>query len=144
MAAIRRARWTLLVGLVALVVTACGEAPSDEHVVDDPVTVTEDDGGGSALLTLTAGAEERLDITTAAVERAGEEIVVPTAAVIVDSDGTFWVYTTPRAHDYVRVPVAIDHEDDGLAYLTDGPTVGTQVVTLGAAELYGAERGIGH
>lgn len=136
---------TLLAGLLlALAVSACGEAPSDEHVIDEPVHIEPIDGADVAHVTLTAGAARRLDITTAPVEQAGEMTTVPNGAVIVDEHGGFWVYTNPGEHAFLRASIEIDHEDDELAYLTDGPPVGTRVVTLGAAELYGAERGIGH
>jgi hypothetical protein len=142
----RRARAMLVTVLVLLsfAATACGEAPSDEHVIDDPVTVAEIDGSDVAHLTLTGGAEQRLDITTATVEQSGGMSVIPAGAVIIDPTGGFWVYTSPEPLAFVRAPVEIDHEADGLAYLVDGPAVGTTVVALGAAELYGAESGIGH
>ncbi len=144
--AIRRTRATLVAVLLLLsfAATACGEAPSDEHVIDDPVTVAEIDGSDVAQVTLTSGAEQRLDIKTATVEQSGDMTVIPSGAVIVDPTGGFWVYTSPEPLAFVRAPVEIDHEADGLAYLVDGPAVGTTVVTLGAAELYGAEGGIGH
>lgn len=137
-------RWAICLLLTALVTTGCGEAPSDEHVIDEPVHVTEIAGSDVAHVTLTSGAAQRLDISTAAVTEAGAMTTVPNAAVIVDEHGGFWVYTNPEPLAYERAPIEIDHEDDERAYLTDGPPVGTQVVTLGAAELYGAERGIGH
>lgn len=145
-AARRRARATLVpaLALLALATTACGEAPSDEHVIDDPVTVAEVEGADVAHLTLTSGAEQRLDITTTTVEQVNGMAVVPNAAVIVDPHGGFWVYTNPEPQAFMRAAIEIDHEADRLAYLTDGPPVGTRVVTLGAAELYGAELGIGH
>jgi hypothetical protein len=130
--------------LLALVATGCGEAPSDEHVVDEPVTVAEIDGADVAHLTLTTGAERRLDITTAPVQQTADSIAVPSAAVIVDEHGEYWVYTNPEPQGYVRAAIEIEHEKDGLAYLADGPSAGTRIVTLGAVELYGAERGIGH
>lgn len=141
-----RGRRAVAVGvlLVALAVTACGEAPSDEHVIDEPAHVEEIAGSDLAHVTLTSGAAQRLDITTAPVTQAGEMTAVPNAAVIVDEHGGFWVYTNPEPLAFERAAIEIDHEDDETAYLTDGPPVGTQVVTLGAAELYGAERGIGH
>lgn len=130
--------------VVALQASACQEAPSDEHVVDDPVTLVEVDGTDLAHVVLTAQAAERLGITTAPVEQAEDGIVVPTAAVIVDPDGGLWVYTNSEPLSFVRQQIELDHEDGDLAYLADGPSTGTQVVTLGAAELYGAEKGIGH
>lgn len=146
MATTARTHWAFAVGLllVALVATGCGEAPSDEHVIDDPVHVEEIAGADVAHVTLTSGAARRLDITTAEVTTAGDMTAVPNAAVIVDEHGDFWVYTNPDPLAFERAQIQIDHEDAEMAYLTDGPPVGTQVVTLGAAELYGAERGIGH
>jgi hypothetical protein len=55
----------------------------------------------------------------------------------------WWVYTSPDPLVFVRHPIVIDREHGGRAYLSDGPAVGTNVVTLGAAELLGAETGIG-
>ena len=130
--------------LLALAATACGEAPSDEHVIDEPVHVEEIAGKDVAHVTMTSSAARRLDITTVSVAQDGDHLTVPNAAVIFDEHGGMWVYTNPEPLAYERAPIEIDYEDAETAYLTDGPPVGTQVVTFGAAELYGAERGIGH
>jgi hypothetical protein len=37
----------------------------------------------------------------------------------------------------------VDFIADDRAYLTTGPSVGTEVVTIGVAELYGTETGVG-
>jgi apolipoprotein N-acyltransferase len=141
----RRAALVTVLLLVALVASGCAEAPSEEHVIEEePVTVAEVEGSEVPELTLTPGAEERIDLTTATVEQRGDATTIPTAAVIVAPEGTFWVYTNPEPQSFVRAEITIDHEQDGMAFLTDGPPVGTTVVSLGAAELYGAERGIGH
>ena len=65
--------------------------------------------------------------------------VVPYSAVIYGASGDAWVYTSPEPAVFVRRQVTIEDIDDGTAVLSDGPPVGTQVVTVGAAELYGAE-----
>jgi hypothetical protein len=39
--------------------------------------------------------------------------------------------------------VTIDHVAQGTAYLDAGPEAGTKVVTVGAAELWGVETGVG-
>jgi multidrug efflux system membrane fusion protein len=44
----------------------------------------------------------------------------------------------------VRERITVDDIEDGRAVLTDGPAVGTAVVSVGAAELYGTEFGVGH
>ncbi len=39
-------------------------------------------------------------------------------------------------------PVELIRGDD--VYVTDGPPAGTPIVVVGAAELYGTEKGVGH
>jgi hypothetical protein len=43
---------------------------------------------------------------------------------------------------YLRAAVRVTHTDQALVFLADGPAVGTAVVTVGAAQLYGEELGI--
>jgi hypothetical protein len=69
--------------------------------------------------------------------------VVPYNAVIYDLKGDTWVYTSPAARTFVRQHVKVDYIDDDTAILTEGPAVGTNVVSVGVAELFGAEYGIG-
>lgn len=69
--------------------------------------------------------------------------VIPYSALIYDVKGDAWAYTNPEPLTYVRAPVTIDYIDGEWAYLSEGPAEGTAVVTLGAAELYGAETGVG-
>lgn len=70
--------------------------------------------------------------------------VVPYSAIIYDTQGNTWVYTSPEPFVFIRHAVSVEHVDDGLAILTDGPAVGTRVVTVGAAELMGIEQNIGY
>lgn len=138
-------RGIALVPLVAaLLLAACGEAPSDEHVIDEPATVQEVEDGEVARVTITQKAAERLDIQTALVEAVGERTVVPSAAVLVDPAGDFWVFTNPEPLVFVRHKISIDYEEGNQAFLTDGPPAGSKIVTVGVAELYGAEYGVGH
>ncbi|HEV2906343.1 MAG TPA: hypothetical protein VGZ50_03390 [Actinomycetota bacterium] len=138
-------RGIALVPLVAaLLLAACGEAPSDEHVIDEPATVQEVEDGEVARVTITQKAAERLDIQTALVEAVGERTVVSSAAVLVDPAGDFWVFTNPEPLVFVRHKISIDYEEGNQAFLTDGPPAGSKIVTVGVAELYGAEYGVGH
>ena len=73
----------------------------------------------------------------------GPRILAPYAAVIYDSSGNTWVYTTTENLVFVRHRITIDYIDGDLAVLFDGPPAGTDVVTVGAAELFGVENGIG-
>ena len=109
---------------------------------------------GSELnrLTLSAKAAERLDIKTAPVAerqlaRAGSTSlrkVVPYSAVLYDSKSNTWVYTNPQPLVYVRQSIKIDYFDGDQAVVLEGPTVGTPIVTVGAAELFGTEFETGH
>jgi hypothetical protein len=133
----------VIVGAV-LATSACRKAASDEHVVDEPVTIEHPDGSDIARLTLTADAADRLDIRTATVKKSRTGLSVPSAAVIVDPEGAEWVYTSPEPLVFVRASIDIDREAGAVAFLTDGPPVGTEVVTVGVPELYGAEYEVGH
>lgn len=70
-------------------------------------------------------------------------LVVPYASVIYGPTGVTWTYTSVEPLVFVRQVITIDYIDGDLAVLLDGPPVGTDVVTVGAAELYGAELGLG-
>ena len=45
-----------------------------------------------------------------------------------------------RAAVFVREAIGVERIDGDTAYLSEGPAAGTEVVTVGAAELFGAER----
>lgn len=65
--------------------------------------------------------------------------VVPYDAVYYDSKGLPWVYVNTGGTTYERRRIAVQHVVGPMAVLSDGPAVGTPVVTVGAALLYGTE-----
>jgi len=69
-------------------------------------------------------------------------IIIPYSAVIYDVNGDAWVYTNPEPLVFIRQSVSIDYIEGDLAFLTEGSSAGTNVVTVGGAELYGAETGV--
>ncbi len=73
-----------------------------------------------------------------------ERKVVPYSALIYDSRGQTWVYTSPESRAFVRHKVEVDYIQDDLAVLKDGPPAGTVIAAVGAAELYGTEFKVGH
>lgn len=75
---------------------------------------------------------------------ASSRTVVPYAAVLYDAKGATWVYTSPSPLVFVRHRIKIDYISGDVAILAEGPPVGTKVVTLGVAELFGTEFEIGH
>jgi hypothetical protein len=69
---------------------------------------------------------------------------VPFSSIIHDEHGQTWVYVSPEPLVFVRHPVTIDYVSADTAFLTEGPTPGTKVVTVGASLLLGTEFKIGH
>ena len=148
----QRSRWALVaIGLlvVGLQLSACTQQPVEaEAGAPEPAKVEHVEGAEVSRLTLTAKAAERLGIETKPV-LAGKiggapRRVIPYSAVLYDAKGDTWVYVNPEPLSYVRERVTVAYIQGDQAVLTDGPPEGTPVVTVGAAELYGTEFGVGH
>ena len=69
---------------------------------------------------------------------------VPSAAVLRDIYGGEWVYQKTAANTFVRQRIEVASESDGRALLARGLVSGAEVVTTGAAELFGTEFGAAH
>ena len=68
------------------------------------------------------------------------EVSVDQAALVYDKKGKPWVFTVIGPLTYVRAAVGIKEvPDDNQAILSSGPPAGTEVVTVGAIELWGTE-----
>ncbi len=67
--------------------------------------------------------------------------VVPWSAIMLDINGGAWVYEVLEDGLYARRRVEVADVVDGYAVLTRGPVPNTQVVVVGAAELYSTEFG---
>jgi hypothetical protein len=65
--------------------------------------------------------------------------VAPYSAVFYDAKGAAWVYVTKQPLVFERQKIGIERIEGDRAILSDGPPLGTQVVTVGAALLYGTE-----
>lgn len=93
---------------------------------------------------LTPKAAQRTDIKIGqmSLDSSGK-LIAPYQAIFYDLDGTAWVYTNPEPLSYVRHKITIQRVEGDNVFLADGPPAGTRVVTIGVAELYGTERGIG-
>jgi hypothetical protein len=74
--------------------------------------------------------------------RSEQQKVVPYAAVIYGVNGETWVYTNPEPLVFIRQPIVIDYIEGDQAFLSEGPDTGTVIVTVGVAELFGAETGV--
>jgi hypothetical protein len=141
-------RWLLATMCVAtMLVSACGTAGQPVQIASDskeaPSRLEPIDGSELSRVVLTDLAARRLDIQTEPVrteEADGvQRILIPYAAVIYDLEGQAWVYTSPAPLTFVRADIDVDSIEGDTAVLSSGPLAGTPVVTVGGAELYGAE-----
>jgi hypothetical protein len=138
-----------VVALLACCVTLGGCKPAAVKATESkPAHVEPIAGTELHKVTLTARAAERLDIKTDRVQEmvvgGAKRKVVPYAAVLYDAHGDNWVYTSPEPLVFIRHRIHVEYISGDRAVLSQGPPVGTTVVTVGAAELFGAEFEIGH
>jgi hypothetical protein len=142
-----RNRWVLVALIVALLpLAACGGTDEGAAGGDEPARVEPVEGTDLSRVILTAKAAERLGIQTATVQNGAgtqaELTVMPYSALVYDTTGKAWAYTSPERLTFVRSRLTIDRIEEENIFLLDGPPPGTSVVTVGAAELYGTELGI--
>lgn len=76
---------------------------------------------------------------TAPIQNASQKFTVPYSAIIYGLQGESWVYIQIKPLVFMRFAVAIDHIEGDAAILTTAPPLNTQVVSVGASELYGSE-----
>ena len=88
-------------------------------------------------LQLMPGQRIGIDIPMASVT---EALVVPAAAILYDIYGGTWVYvqssTSEKGTKFTRSRVLLEWVEGDSAILSKGPSVGTMIVTDGAAELF--------
>lgn len=131
--------------LVALL-AACEEHEKNTEPAP-PATVVKVSGSEFNHVILTQEAANRVGIELVPLK----EAVVPTSlnarsakqvpysAIIYGLHGETWIYILVKPLTFMRTTVMIDHIDGQLAILSAGPPLNTQVVSVGAAELYGSE-----
>lgn len=114
----------------------------------EPAVVERIEDSDLSRVILSERAAERLQIQTEAVRteqvNGSPTLVIPFSAVYYAPTGEAWVYTNPEPLTYIRHSITVDRVEGELTYLSDGPPAQTNVVTVGVAELYGTEYGIGH
>jgi len=91
-----------------------------------------------------AEAAERVGLKTVPISHNGQEKVIPYDALIYGADGNTYAYTSPEPLTYVRQEISVDHVAGDSVVLSDGPPAGTEVVTVGAAQVYGTEFEVAH
>jgi hypothetical protein len=139
--------FVLLMLMTGLALSACKETPKaggGSAAKVEPATKEAIADTGINKITLTEKAAERIQIQTGAVASgSGNAKVIPYGALIYDLNGNTWAYTNPETNVFVRQAITVDRIEGDSVYLSDGPDLGTAVVTVGAALLYGTDTGIG-
>ena len=140
-ALLRRSAAASLAVLALAAATGCREVEEAPAAHYAPSTVEHVDAGGGddTRITFTREGATRVDVQTAPVRRSGGRTFMPHAALLYDPDGTTYVYTSAAALTYERAEVEVDRVDGGRVWLAGGPRPGTRVVTVGAAQVHGAE-----
>jgi hypothetical protein len=136
-------RRSLATVLIALSVTACTHADKETGHKYAPATLGSPDAAGIRTVRFTDDAAQRVRLQTSPVVARGRGVAVDYAALIYDKKGQSWVYTVPQHLTFVRMKVTVDRIEQNRVTLSVGPAPGVQVVTTGAAEVYGAELDIG-
>lgn len=103
----------------------------------EPVKGSKDDD--LQHITFTKEGAARTGLKTDEVRRAGGRTVIPYAALIYNDEAKTFVYTSPKSLSFLRAPVKVDRIEGDRVLLSDGPPVGTKIVTVGASEVYGTE-----
>jgi len=145
-----RVRYAMAALMAIVSLSGCKE----EKVVQKshPATLEESGQKGIMRVILTQRAAERIGIETAQIREevvtsnagAAPRKVVPYGAILYDKKGDTWTFTNPQPLVFVRQAIAVERIDGDRVVLAEGPPPGTAVVTVGAAELMGAEHKYGH
>ena len=138
--------WIVILLIIAVLQSSACTNQSVESEKIMPAQLEPIEGTDLKRVVLTEKAAERIDLQTAPVKEesvnGSNRIVVPYAAVIYDLHGETWLYTNPAPLTYLRETIIIESIDGDKAILVEGPSLGTEVVTVGVAELFGAETGV--
>ena len=137
-----RHRWIITgLAVAALALGACNSGTSAAPKVE--AIKIEEQASGLKILTLSEKAADRLGVATAEVVGSGADLTIPYAAIVYDAKGATWTYVAAKPLVYMREQVTVETIEGDVAHISAGPPTGTLVVTTGAAELYGAEIGVG-
>jgi hypothetical protein len=128
--------------LAALCVGGCGDLEESESHY--PVKLEPVAGSDVKRVTFLAEGARRVGLETAPVRRQGAYKVIPYGAVVYTPDGRAFAYTSPAPLTYVRKEIEVADVRGDRALLSNGPPVGTEVVAVGTAEVYGSEFEVDH
>ena len=138
--------WIIAIMILA-VLQFWGCSEHKDHHFEHPSQLEEIEGSEFTRVILTAKAIERIDLQTAEVTEvrfSPARLAVPYSSIIYGPEGQTWVYTSPEPRTFERYTVEVDYIKGDWAVLNVGPPLGTLVVSVAAAEVYGTEFNVGH
>jgi hypothetical protein len=139
--ATRRAFQGFVVAVAATAsLAACAEIEVPLAEPYEPAHLESTGPDQPARVILTEEAQHRIQLQTTIVKPHGADVSVDHAALVYDKKGKPWVFKVIRPLTYVRAAVGIKEVDENnVLILSSGPPAGTEVVTVGAIELWGTE-----
>jgi RND family efflux transporter MFP subunit len=108
----------------------------------DPLSATADFYFELQNTNLSLKPGQKVDVT---LPLKGKEnaLKVPASSILYDLNGGTWIYENIAPHTFARRRVDVAEMQGTIAWLRTGLTQGARVVTVGGAELFGTEFGVG-
>lgn len=133
--------------IFVLLLSACATVEEPDTAGHGGAQIEAIEGTDLVRVTMSESAAERLGMQSTPVRDGGRSAgvsqkVIPYAAVFYGPSGETWTYISPEPQTFERAPIQIDRIEGERVFLSNGPPSGTEVVTQGAAELFGVETGI--
>lgn len=141
-----------LFGLVFLLtLQGCTRSHEQKHKGTPPAKVEKHQNEKLPFVILTQEAETRIGIVTEPLEnvRLNKQVFfrIPVSSILYDTEGNTWVYIripSSNLPTFQRREVKLIKIDEKSAHISsDFSAPSEPVVTVGTAELYGAETGVG-
>ena len=130
--------------ILALSLVSCADSSAKTEADENKAAIVEAIGDtGFSRVTLTDDSAKRIGLRTAKVLGDGNGTTIPFAAVLYDPDGHSWTFVREKGLTFVRKAITVTRVDGDVASLSSGPAIDTEVATIGAVQLYGAEIGVG-
>ncbi|MEO6472140.1 MAG: hypothetical protein ABIR57_09420 [Aeromicrobium sp.] len=131
--------WLVIVA-VAASLTACDKAEDDESEYPSQSKLEPIKGiPGHHTVTLTPLGAKQVGIQTTPVAGSNKLKELPYDALLYGADGTTFIYTSPKALTYRYAKITLEKIVGERIYFSEGPKVGTQVVTRGVPQVHGAD-----
>jgi hypothetical protein len=142
-------RKPLLTAVVAAAVAlaGCGSSAAPEIPASSKLVPAK--GNSAGKIVLTAQGAQRIGLQTATAQSvpttppaATATSIIPFSSVVYAPSGQAYAFTRISPLTFTEVPLTIDHISGDSVYLLKGPRAGSQVVTVGAEELFGVQTGV--